>query len=98
VLNIILLRPIDFQRAYSFCIEYAKERGVTFNGLSTYPIGNPPRHLETLWFYVETSQINEVVSAVTRELNLEQLGADYLLSLNPGVQYVSRPVPPGITT
>ena len=97
ILNVLLLRPVDFQRAYSFCTEFSKKAGVTFNGLSTLPIGNPARVVETLWFSVETPQINEVVGAVTGELGLDQVGIDYLVTLNPGVQFVSKPAPPGIT-
>ena len=90
MITIVLLEPVDLQHAYIFSSELAERKKAIFNGVSVFNINMVRGEMQTLVFTGEPTQINEIISEVTKRVDAVQ-GVGYTVALNSTTYFVPRP-------
>jgi hypothetical protein len=94
--TLILLRDVDLQKGFDLGTQAAAKFDGVFNGFNVFTFGgSPQRDKQTMNIFVDSTHIGEVVTTITKGLDLAQ--ADYMFQASPTVQYVNRG-PPTQTT
>jgi hypothetical protein len=89
-LNFVVLKDIDFQKAFELAEKIASKTGGIFNGISSFSfVGPPPRDKESINLFLDPSKINEAIAELSKGLGLT-LNDGYIIQAIPTVQYVPR--------
>jgi hypothetical protein len=85
----ILLKDVDYQKAYDAGLAVAiKHKGV-FNGLNVFTFPNPPRDKQTLNIFADESSVGSIIEDTAKALFLTR--TDFLVQAFASTQFVPRP-------